>query len=52
MFQVVVILRTLLQDRIADLNGRTVKHLLNQDRTAFMRLVGLSLCQVWLPYNW
>ena len=44
--QVVVVLRTLLQDRMADLNGRTVKHLLNQDKAAFVRLVGLSTLQV------
>ena len=44
--QVVVIFRTLLQDRIAALNGRTVKYLLNQDLRAFVKLVGLSVVQV------
>lgn len=44
--QLVVVFRTLLQDRIAHLNGRTVKHLLNQDRSAFVKLVGLSVVQV------
>ena len=44
--QIVVVFRTLLQDRIAALNGRTVKHLLNQDLSAFVKLVGLSVVQV------
>ena len=44
--QVVVSLRTLLQDRMAALNGRTVKYVLNQDRRAFARLIGLSVFQV------
>ena len=44
--QVVVILRTLLQDRMAALNGRTVKHVLQQDQAAFIRLIGLSTLQV------
>lgn len=41
----VVMLRTLLQDRIARLNGRSVEHVLRQDRPAFMRLIGLSVLQ-------
>ena len=45
LLQVVVVFRTLLQDRIAALNGRTVKYLLNQDLSAFVRLVGLSVVQ-------
>lgn len=48
LLQVVVVFRTLLQDRIAALNGRTVKHLLNQDLSAFVKLVGLSVVQVTL----
>ena len=47
--QVVVILRTLLQDRMAALNGRTVKHVLQQDQAAFIRLIGLSTLQVVQP---
>lgn len=46
LLQLVVVLRTLLQDRMAALNGRTVKHVLNQDLGAFMRLIGLSTFQV------
>lgn len=42
----VVLLRTLLQDRIARLNGRSVEHVLKQDRAAFVRLIGLSVLQV------
>ena len=45
----VVLLRTLLQDRIARLNGRSVEHVLKQDRTAFVRLIGLSVLQVPAP---
>ena len=45
----VVILRTLLQDRMAALNGRTVKHVLQQDQAAFIRLIGLSTLQVVQP---
>lgn len=44
-----MVFRTLLQDRIAALNGRTVKHLLNQDLSAFVKLVGLSVVQVQIP---
>ncbi len=42
----VVLLRTLLQDRIARLNGRSVEHVLKQDRPAFLRLIALSVLQV------
>ena len=44
--QGVIALRTLLQDRIAMLNGRSVEHVLRQDMGAFMRLVLLSAVQV------
>ena len=43
--QAVISLRTLLQDRIAALNGRSVEHVLKQDKRAFMRLVLLSAVQ-------
>lgn len=33
------------QDRIASLNGRTVQHVMRQDRSAFVRLIGLSVLQ-------
>ncbi len=44
--QVVVSLRSLLQDRMAALNGRTVEYVLKQDKAAFVRLIGLSVAQV------
>ena len=44
--QGVVVLRSLLQDRMAALNGRTVEYVLKQDRPAFVRLIGLSVAQV------
>lgn len=44
--QVVVSLRSLLQDRMAALNGRTVEYVLKQDKQAFIRLIGLSVAQV------
>lgn len=37
--------RTCLSDRIADLNGTSVKHVLRQDKAAFIRLVGVSVLQ-------
>ncbi|MCO5596316.1 hypothetical protein L7F22_050377 [Adiantum nelumboides] len=40
-----VVARTLISDRIANLNGKSVKHVLNQDKAAFMRLVGVSVLQ-------
>ena len=43
--QVVVSLRSLLQDRMAALNGRTVEYVLKQDLAAFVRLIGLSVAQ-------
>ncbi len=44
--QIVVSLRSLLQDRMAALNGRTVEYVLKQDKQAFIRLIGLSVFQV------
>ena len=41
----VVAARSLLQDRMAALNGRTVEYVLRQDRPAFVRLIGLSVAQ-------
>lgn len=41
----VVILRTLLQDRIASLNGRSVDLVLRQDLAGFLRLIGVSVAQ-------
>ena len=46
--QAVVVLRTLLQDRIAMLNGRSVEHVLRQDVGAFRRLIALSAVQVFI----
>ncbi|DBA67674.1 TPA: hypothetical protein ACH3X2_001266 [Trebouxia sp. C0005] len=42
---VVILLRTLLQDRIASLNGRTVQLVIRQDRPGFIRLIGISVLQ-------
>lgn len=41
----VVILRTLLQDRIAKLNGRSVDLVLRQDLKGFIRLISVSILQ-------
>ena len=41
----VVVLRTLLQDRIASLNGRSVDLVLRQDLRGFIRLIGVSILQ-------
>lgn len=41
----VVVLRTLLQDRIASLNGRSVDLVLRQDLRGFMWLIGQSVLQ-------
>lgn len=41
----IVLLRTLLQDRIARLNGRTVEYMLQQNFTAFQQLIGVSVLQ-------
>ena len=48
--QIVVSLRSLLQDRMAALNGRTVEYVLKQDKQAFIRLIGLSVFQVLLIF--
>jgi ABC-type uncharacterized transport system fused permease/ATPase subunit len=40
-----VVSRTLISDRIASLNGTTVKYVLEQDKAAFVRLIGLSVLQ-------
>ncbi|KAG5529449.1 hypothetical protein RHGRI_029992 [Rhododendron griersonianum] len=40
-----VILRTGISDRIASLNGTTVKYVLEQDKDAFIRLIGISVLQ-------
>ena len=41
----VVAARSLLQDRMAALNGRTVEYVLKQDKPAFVKLIGLSVAQ-------
>lgn len=40
-----VVSRTWVSDRIASLNGTTVKYVLEQDKTAFIRLIGVSVLQ-------
>ncbi|CAN1224686.1 ABC transporter D family member 1 [Linum perenne] len=40
-----VMSRTFVSDRIASLNGTTVKYVLEQDKSAFIRLVGISVIQ-------
>ncbi|KAM0940004.1 putative ABC-type fatty-acyl-CoA transporter [Dioscorea sansibarensis] len=40
-----VMSRTWISDRIASLNGTTVKYVLEQDKIAFMRLIGISVLQ-------
>lgn len=40
-----VVSRTWISDRIASLNGTTVKHVLEQDKAAFVRLIGISILQ-------
>ncbi|XP_028082627.1 LOW QUALITY PROTEIN: ABC transporter D family member 1-like [Camellia sinensis] len=42
---VLVISRTWISDRIASLNGTTVKYVLEQDKAAFTRLIGVSILQ-------
>ncbi|KAK9098569.1 hypothetical protein Syun_025614 [Stephania yunnanensis] len=37
--------RTWISDRIASLNGTTVKYVLEQDKASFLRLVGISVLQ-------
>nr|GEX41202.1 zinc finger, CCHC-type [Tanacetum cinerariifolium] len=40
---VLVLSRTWISDRIASLNGTTVKYVLEQDKAAFVRLIGVSV---------
>ncbi|WOL09483.1 hypothetical protein Cni_G18236 [Canna indica] len=40
-----VVSRTWISDRIASLNGTSVKYVLEQDKTAFIRLTGISVLQ-------
>eukprot|EP00249_Psilotum_nudum_P023443 c28874_g1_i1 orf=721-4785(+) len=40
-----VVGRTCISDRIADLNGTSVKYVLEQDKAAFIRLIGVSILQ-------
>ncbi|PUZ63607.1 hypothetical protein GQ55_3G081600 [Panicum hallii var. hallii] len=42
---VLVFSRTWISDRIASLNGTTVKFVLEQDKAAFIRLIGISVLQ-------
>ncbi|XP_073155742.1 ABC transporter D family member 1 isoform X2 [Henckelia pumila] len=42
---VLVLSRTWISDRIASLNGTTVKYVLEQDKAAFIRLIGVSVLQ-------
>ncbi|PAN16788.1 hypothetical protein PAHAL_3G086600 [Panicum hallii] len=42
---VLVFSRTWISDRIASLNGTTVKFVLEQDKAAFIRLIGISILQ-------
>ncbi|KAF5749808.1 hypothetical protein HS088_TW03G00133 [Tripterygium wilfordii] len=40
-----VVSRTWVSDRIASLNGTTVKYVLEQDKASFIRLIGISVLQ-------
>ncbi|XP_002515826.3 ABC transporter D family member 1 isoform X1 [Ricinus communis] len=40
-----VVSRTWVSDRIASLNGTTVKYVLEQDKSSFIRLIGISILQ-------
>ncbi|XP_057431902.1 ABC transporter D family member 1 [Lotus japonicus] len=42
---ILVVSRTWVSDRIASLNGTTVKFVLEQDKASFIRLIGLSILQ-------
>ncbi|KAJ4841526.1 ATP-binding cassette sub- D member 1 [Turnera subulata] len=42
---VLVVSRTWVSDRIASLNGTTVKYVLEQDKASFIRLIGVSVLQ-------
>lgn len=42
---ILVLSRTWISDRIASLNGTTVKYVLEQDKAAFIKLIGVSVLQ-------
>ncbi|KAL8034186.1 hypothetical protein ABFX02_12G011400 [Erythranthe guttata] len=42
---ILVLSRTWISDRIASLNGTTVKYVLEQDKAAFVKLIGISVLQ-------
>ncbi|KAL3829904.1 hypothetical protein ACJIZ3_018706 [Penstemon smallii] len=42
---ILVLSRTWISDRIASLNGTTVKYVLEQDKAAFIKLIGISVLQ-------
>ncbi|KAK9272001.1 hypothetical protein L1049_002370 [Liquidambar formosana] len=42
---ILVLSRTWVSDRIASLNGTTVKYVLEQDKASFIRLIGVSILQ-------
>ncbi|XP_068658650.1 ABC transporter D family member 1-like [Aristolochia californica] len=42
---ILVVSRTWISDRIASLNGTSVKYVLEQDKAAFIRLIGISILQ-------
>ncbi|KAG9444196.1 hypothetical protein H6P81_015536 [Aristolochia fimbriata] len=42
---ILVVSRTWISDRIASLNGTSVKYVLEQDKAAFIRLIGISVLQ-------
>nr|AIU99490.1 ABC Acyl Transporter [Salvia miltiorrhiza] len=42
---ILVLSRTWISDRIASLNGTTVKYVLEQDKAAFVKLIGVSVLQ-------
>ncbi|XP_059639454.1 ABC transporter D family member 1 [Cornus florida] len=42
---VLVVSRTWISDRIASLNGTTVRYVLEQDKASFIRLIGVSVLQ-------
>lgn len=45
MLALIIVTRTALSDRIANLNGTTVEYVLQQDVKAFARLIGVSVLQ-------
>nr|GEX97755.1 ABC transporter D family member 1 [Tanacetum cinerariifolium] len=42
---VLILSRTWISDRIASLNGKTMKYVLEQDKASFVRLIGVSVLQ-------